>query len=234
MTIKNPPNNRKFPILGRLAAARLERAALTVLLCAAIVMCAAGCGVIGGVYGAIIDPMIPPPTIKSEHDMTQKHVLVWVDDPMNSSSAPQLKRELTEQLIQQLTSHKAVKSAVEYSRIIEFCYSHPEYAQTSMQRIGEFFQAEEILQVTIVDFTLRYETQEEFYQPRISGNMKVIDASTGVRVWPITANQNTFDLISKLIPGKDEHLEETLVRNLCEVTSLQIAQYFYDHPGPKK
>jgi hypothetical protein len=234
MTIKNPPNNKKNLARRRRAAAWYCGAALTALVCTAIVACAAGCGLIGGVYGAIIDPMIPPPTIKSEHDMSQKHVLVWLDDPMNSSSAPQLKRELSEQVIQQLTSHKAVKSTVEYSRIVEFCYSHPEYAQMSMQQIGEFFQADEVLQVTIAGFTLRYETQEEFYQPRISGTLKVIDTASGVRVWPIAANQNTFDLIYKLTPGKGEHLEETLVRDVCEVLSLQIAQYFYDHPGPKK
>jgi hypothetical protein len=203
------------------------------LACCISIAGAGGCNLLGPIYGALIDPLIPPPTIKAEHIMSEKCLLVWIEEPADSSAAPQLKRELTEQLNRHLIEHKAIKSAVDYTAIVDFRLTHPDFSQMKVSQIGQTLGVDEILQMTITGFTLQYEAQAEFYQPHISGSLRIIDAASGERIWPAMLNEKTFDAVGTLTPGKGEHLEENLVRDLCDGLAQQLALYFYNHPGPK-
>jgi len=82
-------------------------------------MAMGGCAGLGAVYGIFIDPLIPAPTIKAEHDMSGKKALIWVDLTADSGRHPQLVRELTEQIAKELKAHKAVLETTEYGKIAE-------------------------------------------------------------------------------------------------------------------
>ena len=75
------------------------------VFCFAILLALSGCGPI---YGIFIDPLVPKPKIPAEHDISNKTVLIWVDDTACETPRAILRRELTQQIQQVLKDHNAI------------------------------------------------------------------------------------------------------------------------------
>ena len=191
-----------------------------------------GCGLIGAFYGIFIDPLIPPPTIKAEHDMSGKKVLVWVETTAGVENAI-LRRTLTQKVQEQLQQHQAVREVIPYERISQFRLSRPDYVQMPVQDLGKHLEAEEVLYVLIDRFEPRYEAAEGFFRLDLTGYVKVVDSADGERVWPVAQTKQPFGRTGQMAQGSGQAFEDKLVRDFCADLAEEISRYFYDYQQPK-
>jgi hypothetical protein len=189
-----------------------------------------GCGAF---YGVFIHPLIPPASVKAEHDMSNSKVLIWVDAVSLDQDNQIVQRELTQQLREELLNHQAVDQAVEYQSIARFRREHPNYVDLPIQKLGQQLKADEVLYLLIDKFQLHHEAGKGFYQTSLSGYTKVIDVSTGNRLWPLGRAHRPFTFEGKFTQGQGQSFEDRLVRELCADASQQISLNFYAHKEPR-
>lgn len=194
-----------------------------------------GCQTIGGLYSILIDPLIPPKLIAAEHDMHDKTVLVWVDDPRVDSQYVLLRRTLTEQLQRELLAKEAVGEVVDYERIARFRVTHPDYARMSIEELGKKFQADEVLYVFVNDFSWAHDAGKGFYHPRLDGYFKVVDSQEGgERLWPKDRTHQTYTYKGRLEEGRGETFEKNLLKSFSQTVAERLAIHFYEHPEKKR
>jgi len=192
-----------------------------------------GCAGLGAVYGIFIDPWVPAPTIKAEHDMSRKKVLIWVDRTADSGQQPQLVRELTEKIAKELKEHKAILDSIDYNTIAQYRYTHLDYADKPRGKIGEALGAEEVIHLTIEQVEIEHEAGKGYYRTALNGTIRVIEAGTDARLWPADLSNRSFFVEGQLQEGQGGEFELKLVEEMCETAAQQIAPWFYNHKGPK-
>ena len=194
------------------------------------VLTASGCGILGAPYQLFIYPLLPKPTIPAEHDMTEKVVLIWVDDlSAQQTENPRLRRELTEQLREQLLEHEAAQAIIEYNAIAGFRNRHPEFSELSPEQLGEHFAVDEVLHIIIDEFQLRHEAGQGFFRGVISGRCTVVDVATGRRVWPKGPMHHSLSVRDELSHGQGQAFEDRLLRRLVAKIPPTLAPKFYRH-----
>ena len=190
---------------------------------------AGGCGLIGSFYGIFIDPLIPRPKVAAEHDMSDKTVLIWVDDVFLDQPSHLLRRELTKQLAAQLLDHQAVAKVIDYNRITTFRSLHPHFADMTIQQFGQGLDAQEVLYLLIDKMQLQHQAGKGFYRPSLSGCGKVIDVATGKRLWPADQSRRPFFVTGPLEQGQGQAFEDHLVKQLSGQLVEIITPSFYRH-----
>ncbi len=188
-----------------------------------------GCQIVGGFLGLFVIPLLPKKTIPAEHDFSQKTLLIWIDDATAGASHPHLPRYLTEALETELKSHKAVGALVDYTRVARFRPMHPDYAAISIAELGRTFEADEVLYVQIDQFKFDHEAGPGYYQPALTGSVKVINAATGERLWPANQTHRPIAARGDFTEGSGEVIETRLLRGLAQNVAVQLAPAFYDH-----
>jgi len=194
---------------------------------------AAGCGAAGAFYGIFIDPLIPPPTIKAEHKMEGKTVLVWVDDSLLARSNPLLRREVVAHLEKDLVARHAVGCIVDYRGVARFRQEHPEAAEWSAQKWGQELHADEVLHVLIERFDLQDTAGAGYYRPGLAGRAQVIDVATGRCLWPADQTHRAFALELPLAQGRGSAFEYQQIRALADALAVELAPCFYKHQTPR-
>ncbi len=201
------------------------------LICLAITL--SGCNVTDALYGIFIAPLIPAPTVEAEYSLKNKTILIWIDDTVIEPKHHSLRRELTQKLRTHLEEHKAIGGAVAYAKIAQFRRAHPEFIDMSIQELGKHLQAEQVLYLFINQFQFHHDVGEGYYQPSISGSVKIVDVSTGERVWPTDQSYRSFTVNQPLIEGRGNEFEDDLIQTFGADVAQEIAPYFYKHKKAK-
>lgn len=207
---------------------------VTSVLLAHCILPLAGCNLVGGLYMVLIDPLIPAPLVRAEHNMRDKHILIWVDDLSAAESYPPLRRHLTDELAETLQAQNAVASVVPYEKTARFRALHPEYRQKSIMELGSEFQVDQVIYLQVTQFKFVHEAGRGYYQPAIKGHAKIIDClNEAQRVWPEIQAQYPFGIECELEEGQGDSFEERLIRKLGENFAQEFSLHFYDHQRKK-
>lgn len=201
-----------------------------ILLITATLFFVGGCG---DFLGFFIAPLIPPKTIQAELEMTDQNVLIWVDDAYLGKNNHLLRRELTRQLSEHLIDKKAVDKVVDYPQIARFRQESPDYVDMTIQQLGRRFKVDQVLYVYLDKFQFHHEAGKGFYRPKLTGSAKVIDSTTGKRLWPAEQSFRSFSLEGELAQGQGAAFEDKQVKQLCEAATEQIGPFFYKHTVPR-
>jgi hypothetical protein len=188
-----------------------------------------GCNMLGAFYGIFIDPLVPAPTIKAEHEFGSQKVLIWIDDISGHERGPILHREITENIQQELRENIEDFDTVDYNDVIAFRRRFPDYSSLSIQEIGQKLQAGQVLYIYIDSFQLQHAAGEGYYLASLNGYLKVIDIETGKRLWPKDHLFRPLSQSGQLEQGQGDLLKDKLIRELSRQVALQIAPYFYKH-----
>jgi hypothetical protein len=192
-----------------------------------------GCQTIGGLYAIFIDPLIPPKVIPAEHDMSDKKVLVWVDNPQMNSQYALFRRTLTEALKEELLEHQGAAQVVSYEKIARFHATYPDDS-LEIEALRQKFQADQVLYVLVNDFSWEHDAGVGFYQPRINGYIKVVDAQEGgFRLWPDDRTHQTFQYKGRIAQGVGNSFEKKLLKAFNLMVANDLAQYFHEHTPQK-
>ncbi len=202
-------------------------ALLTVL---GLLSCLGGCAQF---YQLFIDPLLPAKKTASEHDMTGKTVLVWVDDAYGNSVNHLLRRALSQAVNETLVSHEAVGEVVGYAAIASLRQRYPDTTELTIQQLGRELKADEVLYILIDDFDLHHDAAGGFYRPHVSGAAKVIEVAQGQHVWPETVTYRSFSFTGKLLQADDATFEDKLVSELAEQIAATLGPCFYEHEAER-
>jgi len=197
------------------------------LICLTIAL--GGCNVTDALYTIFISPLIPTPTVKAEYSLEDKTILIWIDDTAIDPKHHSLRRELTAAIRTNLEEHEAIGGAVAYAKIAQFRMAHPEFIDMSIQELGKRLQAQQVMYLFINQFQFRHEAGEGYYQPSLSGSVKIVDVGTGQRVWPKDKSYQSFAVNQDMIEGKGTEFEDGLIQKLGAAVAQVIAPYFYKH-----
>ena len=207
---------------------RLSR--LTVTAALLLALTASGCGLLGATYNIFIHPLLPKKTIPAEHDMSEKIVLIWVDDvSAQRTENARLRRELTGQMRDELLKHKAAQDIVAYNVIASFRNRHPELGELSPEQLGRRFEADEVLHIVIDEFQLRHEAGKGFYRGNLVCRCKVVEVSTGKRLWPVGPVTRAVSVTDELSHGEGQAFEDRMMRRLVAKVPPLLAPSFYKH-----
>lgn len=211
---------------SKLSAGRWPVAVLAVLLG----LTTGGCGIIGAPYALFIAPLLPKPTIAAEHDMSEKVVLVWVEDVSGGQQKNvRLRRELTQQIGEELLKHKAAREVIDYNRIARFRNRHPDFRKLLPEQLGSRFDADEVLYILIKEFRLGHEAGQGFYRGNLFGQCKVVEVATGKRLWPEGRTSQVVSASDKLTHGEGQAFEDRLLRRLVAKIPGTLVKSFYEH-----
>ena len=188
-----------------------------------------GCDMFGWTYNLVVDPFVPKPLVLAEHDMSERRILIWVDDMVLVRPHPRLRRELTLTLAEKLIEHKAVLSVIGYDQIAYFRRRNPDFNRMSIQELGQKFEVDAVLYVLIEEFQWAHPAGEGYYQSQMEGYLKVIEAETGNRLWPGDRTSSPLRASNDLSEGFGAVFEKKLLRQFAGQLAGSIALRFYDH-----
>lgn len=195
-----------------------------------LALTASGCGLLGATYNIFIYPLLPKKKILAEHDMSEKTVLIWIDDVSTQRTEnARLRRELTEQIRDELLKHQAAQDIVAYNIIASFRNRHPELGELSPMQLGRSFEADEMLHIVIDEFQLRHEAGKGFYRGNLVCRCKVVDVSTGKRLWPVGPVTRAFSVTDELTHGQGQAFEDRMMRRLVAKVPPLLGPFFYEH-----
>lgn len=189
-----------------------------------------GCGIIGAPYALFIAPLLPKPTVAAEHDMSDKVVLVWVEDISGGQRENvRLRRELTQQIGAELLEHKAAREVIDYNRIASFRNRYPDFTKLLPEQLGSRFEADEVLYILIKEFRLRHEAGQGFYRGDLFGQCKVVEVATGKRLWPEGMTSQVVSASDELAYGEGQAFKDRLLRRLVAKIPGTLVKSFYKH-----
>lgn len=212
----------------------LRNARIALLLTISLLVFTAGCGLVGAIYGALIDPLIPGPTVATEHDMTTHRVLIWVEDRSQGPQNPVLRRELTTQLRQELLDHQATTDIIDYQQIANFRNQHPDFTGMSLAQLGSHLNADQVLHVTIDAFRLHHQAGKDFYHASLTTFSHVIEVPSGKHLWPATLGTRPLTTTDDITQGQGADFENRLIRKISQEQAQQLSRAFYEHTLPKR
>ncbi|MFA5865872.1 MAG: hypothetical protein WC975_14465 [Phycisphaerae bacterium] len=187
--------------------------------------------------GMLLQPD-PRPLVEAKYKIAKgKKLAVLIDDYMSPVNNPELKSVLAKKIADGLVEGGAVRagSVVSIESVNQIPKDSPDGKKISIQHIGSQVQADYVLYVNIIDFKIQGDPENPLIQPTARAYIKVIDVSTGERLWPI-------DVTGEPVEAQGRMDTETLSDNpdtskwtdtLTDLLSVEVVQLFFDHRSGK-
>ncbi len=184
-------------------------------------------GCFGPIIGLIADAL-PKKKVPAQLDMSDRRVLVWVDDLAVEDPDPILRRELTLKIQDTLLANKAVGGLIAYEKISSFRIYQNDLVSLSIQQLGGKLKADMVLYVLVDKFSLQRDVGDD---NSLSGYCKVVDVTSGNRIWPTDENRKLFSVTGKFNNLDSSNLESNRksLRQLCDLVVAAVCPYFFEH-----
>ncbi len=209
------------------AMARGLSASAMVLILLMLGMMLSGCGPL---YGIFIAPLAPAKTVEAEYEMGEKQLLIWVDLAVTESEqSTLLRRDIAEETEALLKKNKAVAGVVDYEKVMRFRRQHDDAAAWPIQKLGEELGGNYVLYVLVNQLETRHEIGQDFFEGHLAGACKLIESSTGRRVWPEAEAQRPFTVAKDFAEGIGPTYERRLIKEMSKDFAAQIGPCFYKH-----
>ena len=211
-------------------------------LAASLVCAAAGCD--GPAF--LAKAISGPPKVKAKYTLPDQPTLILIDDPEFMLGGPALPNVVANNVAYHFRQQKKpVLEAPMISQQALDTYAAEKgeaFAQTPIDRVGRDLGAATVIHATIKNVDRNFDVT--VYRPKVTVEVKVIDAAEGKRLWPelgklVDSSQPTsgYILITE-VPFKDTGdtnpgTRRVLDRELAEQVGLDISRLFYDWKPPE-
>jgi hypothetical protein len=188
-----------------------------------------GCAYVSG----LVYLFSPEDKLPAEYKVPEKtKVAILVDDYMSPLGTLDLKKSLASTVAAQLVAAKAVlpENMIETDKVFDVPSDSADGKKLSIQHIGREVGADYVIYINIIDFSMQSDPDNPLIQPKSRAYVKVIEVSSGERIWPI-------DVAGYPIEGK-EHMQGEMAEDadknewsqkLIDKLALAAAELFYDH-----
>ncbi len=187
--------------------------------------------------------------VDAKYKLPNRPTLVLVDDPQALLGDPSLERVLATRVGFHLVQEGVVTEIVSPDRVAELATKlGPGYVNAPLDQIGRAAGAKQVINVYVEQTDFRVE--EGTYRPGMLVRVKVVDTSTGTRLFPaadatasgdLTTSANGYPVASQLFYkiGVGEGTDDvaTAVRAVVERSGRDVSRLFYKYtprqPGEK-
>jgi hypothetical protein len=187
-------------------------------------------------------PMIlltdPRAKIDAKYKFTKgKKIVVLVDDYMSPVNKPEMKRDMTAKISDGLIQAGAVRAGdiISTDKVNDTAKENSAGKKYSIQRVGRDVGADYVLYVNIIDFNLQSDPENPLVQPKAKAFVKVIEVSTGERLWPIDVTGEPIE--AKIRAATDIASESTdtskWTEELSDNLTSEVIGLFFDHREEK-
>ncbi|MBN2210668.1 MAG: hypothetical protein JW709_04655 [Sedimentisphaerales bacterium] len=186
-----------------------------------------GCGPL---YGIFVAPLTPPKTVDAEFDISDKQLLIWVDLAVaEDEQSTVLRREIAEELGTLLKANKAIAGIVDYEKVMRFRRQHDDAMTWPIQKLGQELGGDYVLYVLVNQLDTRHEIGQDFFEGHLAGACKLIESSTGQRVWPVSQAQRPFTIAKDFVEEAGPTYERRLIKDMSKDLAAQVGPCFYKH-----
>jgi len=185
-----------------------------------------------------------PDQVKAQYTLAAVPTLVIVDDPREALSDPNFPAVVGANVGHHLVQNKVLEPAqvVSQDHLSALAVQLGDrYATTPIDRIVARLGAEQVIHVLVRSVSMQ--VAGAYYHPVAVVEVKVIDATTGARLFPGAGKYDdpqatppgvtlSVELKRQTIDTDRRYAPSMLARRLSERIGLEVAQVFYDHVPP--
>lgn len=182
--------------------------------------------------------------VPAVYELPNQTTLILVDDPSTQLGDPALRSVVATNAAYHLKQNKALDASIVPQEELSLLMAREgqQFAKMPVDQIGRLLQAQQVVHVVVESVVL--EVAPGVYRPTAMAQVKVIDASTGQRLFPAA---EPFDTALSTPPGYsvrvrlsvdtarvgDSGATVMLRRELAQRLGLTVAQLFYKHSKPQ-
>jgi hypothetical protein len=158
---------------------KLALPAITMVLLLALGLACSGCQVAG--YAA---NLAGGPATTAQYTPAHKPLVVIVKDQPDPTGMHVESEAISAEIERQITEYK-IAPVISADRVMELRTSMPgEFSTMTPAKMGHAVGADQVLYVEIINSDRDSEATQDMLRGRISASIKMIDANTGVTLWP--------------------------------------------------
>jgi hypothetical protein len=175
----------------------------------------------------------PHGRIKAEYKLPPKQrYAIFIDDYMAPMGSPEAKMTLAETIGNYLVDGKALRHVdlVEPKKIYDQPTESPEGKKYSIQHIGAEVGADYVIYVNVIEFNLQADEENPLVQPKARAYVKLIEVSTGERLWPVDLAGFPIDVKERMSGEMFAEADKGEWSNkLSQKIAVEAAQIFFEH-----
>jgi hypothetical protein len=193
-----------------------------------------GCG---PQFGALLyhSGLVPEEKTKTQFKLTQNKLAILVDDPTGALPSSNLRDDLQSTLAAELTEHKVCGAIVSQTEMGRVERTNRQFDTMSIRAIGEQVQAEQVIHVQILSFSVGDEAKLGVYQGRAKAMVKVCgtERKPDVRLWPPSGDGQSVEIAQPSEQTEqwnpNAKASDVYARTVAARLGKRIAMLFYEH-----
>jgi hypothetical protein len=180
--------------------------------------------------GFVVANILPLDKIPAVYKLADQPTVVVVDDPNRLMPSSQEISLVSGRIQQDLAEKKVVARFIPPTAVEELRLSNADFNTWPIDRIGQKLGAAQVVYVLIDGFTLS--TDPNVFRPTVSAHVKVIDVSTGRRMYP-PQDPSGHGVLSRMYYKNADAATrgdaQILARKLADRLGEDVALLFYEH-----
>lgn len=202
---------------------------LRIALTAALGVALGGCALLGWTASAVQNA-IP---VDAAYELQDRPTLIMIDDPSRKLTTIDLSTLIAGRMADLFVAEKVVgkPNMLAGNRAAQLAADHPDFGRWPIDRVGREAGAQQVVYALVQEF--RIVDEAGMYRPLAEMRVKVIDAETGKRLFPVgtdTGQPVVVEQFYRSMDGSGLSTETVLARRLSEELAVKMAQLFYAHP----
>ena len=191
-----------------------------------------GCPI--GAVIALFAKKSPTITVQPKYELPAGDMLILVDSPVERTGLSGVTALLTSELDREIMDHRLAPKIIPTQDLVSLQISAPNYGQLDIAQIGRRVDAQRVLYVEVVEFTLGTVVDDSDGHGIVRARVKVFDVELNKRVWPKTKPRGHEVIVRtdfREPSGKQYRREFT--EDLCQRTAEAIVKLFREHEEPR-
>jgi hypothetical protein len=173
-------------------------------------------------------------TIEARFRLTDRPLLVFVDDIHERLTWPAAEGYLFGALTEELLRHQAATKIIPLETITRLRQTEPDFQRRGCREIGEMTGADQVLWVEVLDYLGDPQIQTANDAAYLRVSVKVLNARetehrTRVRLWPESPEGQHVSVTMGGAEAVESDTEDAIAKKLADRLAVEAAKLFYDH-----
>lgn len=194
----------------------------------AMLICTGGCADAMGWMAELFSPdsTDPPLYAVDKH----KTILVMPDDYYSRLPNDTTRSMLANDLNKLLLEQSVAASTIPFSKLQE-AENAKDFDKLSVDQVGRQVGADIVLYVIFDNMSLKDDQQNDLWHGRLALRVKLVDAKTGVRLWPTDREAWPIETVDIAPSSTAADYAPVLTQELVTEAAKRITYLFCEHPS---
>jgi hypothetical protein len=196
-----------------------------------VLVAAGGCG---QQLGALLYYATPEQKNKADYKMPPTRLAILIDDPYGSLPRSDLRARIHSALTTELTVNKVPASVVPMAAVARLEQDNRDFDKMSIRAVGEQVQADQVLYVSILNFSAGDDAKHGVYLGKARAQVKICGTQRqpAVRIWPPSGDGYIVEVQQQMEQTEEwgnAGAADLYNQTIADRLAMRIAMIFYDH-----